>query len=360
MKMRWLGAVSAVLFAFLGGGLSPRDSWEPTFKRGVNITDWVVDGAITTREEDLHWIASHGYDHVRLPFDATRIMERNGQLKPEALKSVDLVLQWARKERLGVVLDCHQFEGANFLPRALDERLFTDPKLQQKHARLWHQIAERYRSVGKVLRFDLLNEAVTSDSDAVNVLMERAVRAVRQVSSDRVLYVTGNNWSQFRFARYIRVFDDPNIIYVFHFYEPLIFTHQGTSYTEIGQKYKKPVKFPTYLTDLDKHFTKGVEGQDLLRFNRIPLDCNFVESEFGILAEWVKRKKVKVAINELGVFEAAPEDSASRWMACVRAQCEKYGFDWAVWEYRGGFGVRGKDGNPTAIHRGLWSGAARR
>jgi len=129
-----------------------------------------------------------------------------------------MLLQWAKKSRLGVVLDCHQFEGANFLPRALHERLFTDPKLQEKHANLWRQIAEYYRSEGRQLRFDLLNEAVTSDSNAVNLLMERAIRSVRRVSADRVLYVTGNNWSQFRFAKYIKVYDDPNIIYVFHYY----------------------------------------------------------------------------------------------------------------------------------------------
>jgi len=357
--MQWFVSIVALLFVSLAAGPAP-DGWQPTFKRGVNITDWVVNGAVTTREGDLEWIARHGYDHVRLPFDATRVLGPDGKLKAESLRPADTLLQWAKKNRLGVVLDCHQFEGANFLPRALDERLFTDPRLQEKHASLWRQIAEHYRSEGGQLRFDLLNEAVTSDSSAVNLLMERAVRAVRRVSSDRVLYVTGNNWSQFRFAKYIRVYDDPNIIYVFHYYEPLIFTHQGTTYTEIGEKYKKPVRFPTYLTDLDKYFTRGVEGQDLLRFNRISLDCSFVKSEFGILAQWARQKKVKVAINEFGVFEAAPKESAARWMACVRAECDRYGFDWAVWEYRGGFGVRGTDGNPTAIHRGLWSAESQR
>lgn len=353
MKKRCLYSVLAVLFVVATSGAAEGQR-EATFRRGVNLTEWVVKGAVMTRDEDLRWIAEHGYDHVRLPFDGTRLLDRNGRLRTESLKPVDVVLGWAKQCRLGVVLDCHQFEGANFLDTALDERLFTDPKLQAKYAGLWRQLAERYRSQGDFLRFGLLDEAVASDSNAVNVLMEKAIGAVRRISPARVLYVTGNNWAQFRFARYIRVHDDPNIIYVFHFYEPLIFTHQGTPYTEVGKKYKKPVEFPTYLTDLDKYFTKGSPGQDLFRFNRIPLNCDFVKNEFAILADWAKEKRVKVAINEFGVFEAAPEQSAVKWMACVREQCDKYGFDWAVWEYRGGFGVRGEDGKPTAIHRGLW------
>ncbi len=347
MKMRWLVSGILLLFALPPAGGAKQNAQGITFKRGVNITDWIVKGALTTRDEDLRWIAEHGYDHVRLPFDATRLMERNGRLKAESLKPVDMVLQRAKKNRLGVVLGCHQFEGANFLPIALDERLFTDRKLQEKYANLWRQIAEHYRSEGNSLRFDLLDEAVSSDSNAVNVLMERAVRSVRRVSPDRVLYVTGNNWSQFRFARYIKVYDDRNIIYVFHFYEPLIFTHQGTANPEPEERYEKPVKSSA-------NGARGTEGQNLLRFNRIPLDCSFVKSEFGILAEWARRKNVKVAVNEFGVFDAAPAESAARWMGCVRAECEKYGFDWAVWDYRGDSGVRGEDGNPTAVHRGLW------
>jgi len=64
MKIRWVVSVTALLFASLAGGLA-QNVWQPTFKRGVNITDWVINGSVTTRADDLEWIARHGYDHVR-------------------------------------------------------------------------------------------------------------------------------------------------------------------------------------------------------------------------------------------------------------------------------------------------------
>ena len=39
-------------------------------------------------------------------------------------------------------------------------------------------------------------------------------------------------------------FDDPNIIYTFHYYDPFIFTHQGATWSAKGLPELKGVPFP--------------------------------------------------------------------------------------------------------------------
>ena len=74
------------------------------------------------------------------------------------------------------------------------------------------------------------------------------------------------------------------------------------------------------------------------------------------MAGWVAAHapKIEVYLGEFGVYEAAPRDSARRWIAAVRQAAESRGWSWAVWDYNDSFGVRDHSGNPTAILQGLF------
>jgi len=68
-------------------------------------------------------------------------------------------------------------------------------------------------------------------------------------------------------------------------------------------------------------------------------------------AAWGKDRNVPLICNEFGVYrQHSPQDSRMRWIHDVRTALENDGIGWAMWDYRGGFGVVWKkDGEPAQV-----------
>lgn len=329
----------------------------PSFARGVNVSHWLAQMPAEGYGDpdrfdasDMRWIADHGFDHVRIPVDGRVLLDEDGKLIAARLEPFQQALGWAREKGLGVIFDMHYLEGANFTP--VDNSLFASPELQARAASLWRQVASLFADVGDELRFEVFNEGVAEENEQLNELNALLLGAVREASPERVVYVSSNRWGQFQTARDVRVFDDPNVHYVFHYYEPFIFTHQGAGWTELPRVYSDPVEFPTTLTDLDQrvpegHWIRSLEG--------VPLDRARIDRDFAELASWAAEHDVRVLISEFGVYNRAPRESAYRWTRAVRDAAERHGFGWSVWDYEGGFALRGTDGEPTVVHQALMS-----
>lgn len=333
-----------------------------TFQKGVNISHWMAqhfEGKYADpwrfSESEAKWIAEHGFDHVRIPVDGRILLSVEGKLINELMEPFDRALIWAKKYHLGVILDMHYLPGSEFLKSAEENALWRDPQLQNVALSLWKQLAEKYLPYRDILRFEVMNEAVAPKHSDVNALNEKLVTAIRGIDKDRILYVTANEWGMFKNAEFVHVFkDDPNVQYVFHYYEPIIFTHQNAPWVPyLIDYYTKAVSFPDKLTDLDKYFPKG---SPMLVFNNVELDAGFINNDFDRLGAWAKRNKVQVLISEFGVINRADADSARRWVAALTSAAERNGFGLTIWDYKGDFRVN-DNGKPTANWEGLFESA---
>ena len=76
------------------------------------------------------------------------------------------------------------------------------------------------------LAFELLNEIVLLDSGPWNVLVRKVVERIRGLDPQRLILVGGNYYNAADELQNIEALDDPNILYTFYFYLPLIVTHQ--------------------------------------------------------------------------------------------------------------------------------------
>lgn len=332
----------------------------PTFKKGVNISHWLSQnggkytfGAPWFNAEDVKWIATHGFDHIRIAVDVRLCLNPAGELDDAKLKPVWDALGWAKANHLNVVFDAHFLPGADFNSKGGDNRAFTDPALMDKVAGLWRELAQRFAKEGDYLRFEILNEPVADENQQVNTFMHRMLASIRESNPTRVVYVTSNRWSGFSTVPDVVLPDDPNIALTVHFYEPMIFTHQRAPWTNYKDN-MPPIEFPGKVPDLTGTYEPGTpagmlrEGEELTEAE--------IGQRFAKVAEWVKENRpgLEVYVGEFGVYEPAPKESKKRWLRKVVSECESHGWGWAVWEYEGAFGVHAPDGSGTDVLEGLF------
>ena len=75
-----------------------------------------------------------------------------------------------------------------------------------------------------------MNEPVADDPEKWNVLVEKAIAAVRKIEPNRFLVIGSNRWqSVFTFDDLRIPADDKHIILSFHFYHPFLLTHHQAS-----------------------------------------------------------------------------------------------------------------------------------
>ncbi len=336
-------------------------STEPvyTFKRGVNISHWLSQNMGTRTyaapwfgEADVTWIAAQGFDHIRLPVDVRLCLAADGSLDPAKLKPINDTIAWSKTRGLGVVLDAHFLPGADFNSVGGDKRVYTDPRLTERVAGVWRELAKIFAAEGNYLRFEILNEPVADENKQLNPFMHRMLATIRESNPTRIVYVTCNRWSQFAAVPDVVLSDDRNIALTIHNYEPLVFTHQRAPWVGLDDK-TPPVAFPGVVPNLTGHITAerhsfGQAGDKLTVAQ--------VAEAFTIVAAWVQehRPGLEVYVGEFGVYKAADEQSQRNWIATIVHECQKRDWGWAVWDYKGGFAVRQPDGAGTAILEGLF------
>ena len=338
----------------------PAKAGPHTFKRGVNIDNWLSqnEGEMTYAaswftEEDVAWIAAHGFDHLRFPIDSRIWLKAEGTLDETKVAPFEQALAWVRQHGLSAILDVHFIDGADFnTGAASDVRLFTDPMLMDKAARLWRTLAARYAKEGDYLRFELLNEPKAEKNSQLNVFNLRMLSAIRESNPTRVVYFPCNKWNTIPNVVDLELpAADPNVAVTVHFYEPIVFTHQKAPWVFPAEDKMPAVPFPGKVPDLT-----GVIPADHVAPATLSAEKD-IDPMFEQLAEWARTKAAgrEILLGEFGVFFKADPQSTINWTRAVRHACERHGFGWNVWGYKSVFPVRMKDGSPAPMLKGLTS-----
>jgi endoglucanase len=178
-----------------------------------------------------------GFNSIRFAFKGDWYTE-----SPEIfLKWLDQNVAWARQHEMRLILDLHTPIGGFWLDPTSDQVSFdiwSSPELQQQNAELWRVIATRYKDEPAIAAYDLLNEPVTTDATGQQWqdLARKLVATVRSVDQNHLLVIGGVYRVNGRYgAKGIDqhfLVDDKNVVYDFHFYEPIKYTHQYASWVE--------------------------------------------------------------------------------------------------------------------------------
>ena len=133
---------------------------------------------------------------------------------------------------LAVVVDLHPSQDEKqALIDSGDESFFVEGwrRLARALAHLQHEL----------VMFELMNEPTPMVGPAWRALQKRTIEAIRTVAPQNTLIANPGGWSGIEDYAEFRPYPDANVIYTAHVYEPLLFTHQGTTWAwEIASQVK--------------------------------------------------------------------------------------------------------------------------
>jgi len=310
-------------------------------KNGVNISHWLSQSAARGERRkafftraDVEFIASLGYDHIRLPIDEEQMFTQDGQKEPEAFALLHNALGWCDELQLRVVVDLHILRTHHF--NEAEKPLFTDAKAQEQFYECWRKLSgelSKY-SVDKVA-YETMNEPVADDPEIWNLIVNRCVEVIRELEPERTIVMGSNRWQSYSTVKDLRVPEnDPNILISFHYYEPFLLTHYKASWTHT-RDIDVPVHYPSQLiADTDM-----ASAGNHARAGRAVFNVDVMEGHFKQVIEAAKKYDLKIYCGEYGCINAAPHADKIRWYKDMTTLFERHGIARANWDYKGGFGI---------------------
>jgi endoglucanase len=204
---------------------------------------------------------------------------------------------------------------------------------------------------------ELLNEPDLKAARWQNEV-EALAAFVRQLLPATTLIVGPVNWQRADSLPEFRPLADRNTVYAIHFYDPMVFTHQGHWDEQDPLHQIKGLPYPISAGDprvqairrelQDKNATEALEMLDraISAENEKPAIDRWLEPAFA----WQQQFAQPIIVNEFGVLKAAaPRESRLRWLAQVTAYAREHCWGWTHWELAQGFGLLDeRTGEPDA------------
>lgn len=323
------------------------------FTHGINLGGWLSQCTHTKEHydsfinsQDMKIIKSWGLDHVRIPVDYDLVQNKDGSFKEEGFVYIQNAIDWCKEAKINMILDLHKTLGYSFDDGEQESGFFDNEKYQNMFYALWEEFAKRYSKYEDMLCFELLNEVTSKDYCKIwNSIANTCIEKIRAISPT-VRILVGSYWNNHVGA--VRDMDPPHdeyIVYNFHCYEPLIFTHQGATWIpKMNPSFR--MNLDAKYSDYDK-FTKQNINQEGDAFDKYDanstVDVSYFENLFEDAIKVAKERNVLLYCGEYGVIDNTDPKEALKWYKLVNAVFEKHNIGRAVWSYKEmNFGMNGK------------------
>ena len=285
-------------------------------------------------EWDIRNIAGMKMDHVRLGFDqlAVEDYDNPGVYRDEVFGHIENFVGWCRRYDLNVVLNLHKAFG-NYCDIKEMASLMEDPALQDRFIAMWLEFERRFADSPEIV-FELLNEVLDVDPELWNDLAARTIQAIRQVNPTRRIVVGSTQWNSCYKLKYLRLYDDPNIIYTFHFYAPQEFTHQRGVLHSGPLYYNRAMEWPS--DDVAKYddYIKWVYGVEGCYAGVTRLDRDWLRTQLQPAVDFVRLHPDKILwCGEFGTIRHADLASRENYMSDLIAIFRENGIPYSSWNY---------------------------
>jgi len=326
----------------------------PSVRFGTNISHWISQSALDRdimrtffTRDDAATISRWGMDHIRLPVDYPLFESEGwpGHYSQEGLGWIDRALDWCEAEKLWCVLDMHVLPGHVFFAESRAHNAIFDPQspARRRALEIWRMLARRYK--GRKVVFEILNEPIAQDNDAWNELARSFHAAIRQEAPDQWIMVPSNEWDHVKNFSSLHFFEDARTLYTFHYYEPILFTHQNASWIPwmnqlAGAKVPYPGPFNHSILEIDSGFPL-----DLAFMRKAPYGAEFLESLLAPVLDFRSKHGAQVYCGEFGTVTFSPPEDRLRWYGDLCSIFARHGIGFANWDYKSDdFGIKDYSG----------------
>jgi len=279
------------------------DDQAAAMHRGMNILDddpmWRDPQAARFRPRHFARLRDAGFDTVRLNLHPFLHLDASGRPDAAWLAALDRLTKAGLDAGLTVILDEH-----DDITCARD----ADDCLKQLRV-VWNVLAPRYRNAPGRLLFEILNEPHGALTAPVwNLTLRNLLGLIRATNPERNVVIGPTDMNSTSELPSLDLpQSDRHIIVTVHYYAPIRFTLQGASWVP-GAKDLSGVAWGS-----------DAEAASLVR-------------DFDRVKAWSDAHRRPVFLGEFGVYEKAPMDSRTRWIAKVARVAEAHGFAWAYWQ----------------------------
>ena len=317
----------------------------PELARGFSLTGWFDEPV--ARPPDLvrlRALARRGFTHVRLPVAAESVMTRFSSRTEIAARrrAIGTGLDALAAAGLAVVVDLHGGDRLGDLFR-------RDPKAAREAViEAWGVLGPLVEArVARKVSAEVLNEPPLDDA-AWRPMQAAIVAAMRREMPTATFVVSTGGPQRVEHLTASAPIADRNTVYAVHYYDPMVFTHQGADWIRpdpIGWLHDVPFpiragdpRFAALLASFRATGPKRVADY-LASLSGRSFGVAGIERDMRALGAWSRAHGRAVVIGEFGVYRdhAAPADRVA-WLAAVSAAAAKNCIGWTHWEYRDGFG----------------------
>ena len=310
------------------------------FSRGVNLTRWFEATSPRSIQftrytiEDFRNIKSVGADVIRLPINlhAMTSGKPDYTLDPLFLEFLDAAVDMAEETGIHVILDNHTFDPIKPTPKDIESILL----------KVWPQMAEHYKGRSDLVLYEVLNEPHGIDVAKWGKVQGKVVEAIRKVDTRHAIVVGAANYNNIHDLKRLPKYADSNLIYTFHFYDPMLFTHQGASWTSPSIEELAGVPYPPDSSPIPQ-VPKSLKGtwiaNGLAAYGKDGKPDQ-IRKTLELAFAFARDRGVRIFCGELGVYKPNSADADRvRWYRDVRTWLEEAGVAWTSWDYHGGFGL---------------------
>jgi endoglucanase len=375
------GAQAAPLALQRGVNIHEWLNWSPLAADGSyrwppyqSIADWLAQGRPANdwpASDPLADIRALGFDFVRLSVDPGPLLATEGERRQEALAVLADAVGKLNAAGLKVVFDLHSVSQVPQYGTDVINASATSTEIAGYEA-MTADVARMLLPFGTdKVAIEPFNEPAHYPCDASGdedwqTIMRDTVGAIRAVSAELTIVATGACGGSVTGLTDLEPdFDDPNILYSFHMYEPHLFTHQRSDTDgdfASGLPWPASAGTPAAVVEsLRAHMQAAGLGEPEQARNldavRGFIDEYFaegwgpaqLEARIGEAVAWAKTNGIPVERLFMGEFGAilmsadgrmgAFNAHRLRYLDAVRTAAETHRIPWAIWEYANPYGM---------------------
>jgi endoglucanase len=299
--------------------------------RGFNLTEKFAAPADKPapqfRESDFALMQEWGFNFARLPLsyhcwskpDPAHWLE----FDERQFKDLDQVVAWGAKYGVHLNFNLHRAPGYCVNAPAEPLSLWKDTQALDAASAHWARFARRYQGIPNArLSFDLLNEPPDIPADTYVRVVRALTAAIRAEDPHRLVIVDGLKWGRDPLPQLA----DLGVAQSTRGYDPFKLTHHRASWAKpkTDAPPPPPPQWPF-------HEGKIVWDKEQLRRDRIQPWTELAARGIG------------VHVGEWGAYHYTPHDVVLAWMRDQLDLWKDAGFGWALWNFRGTFGVLNSD-----------------
>lgn len=293
---------------------------------GVNIKGyrsyWKVQ-KIRTKDvkKQIDDCTSKGIYQIRIPVSFNLYLNSKENLSRSFKKALKKIAKYALKRKVTLIF-CnfnHKINQDNYIKESLT---MTNN---------WLELVECVKKYDH-LYYELLNEPNLFPNEWWSVA-DTMVSKIIHVKKDAKILLGATNFNSIYELSRLKPLDYKNITYIFHFYEPFLFTHQGASWVEGNQTSTIGIPYPYEVSKmplLDKN-AEGTSGEVNYRDYIHTGNKESLFDKLSIIKKWSQDYDVPIWCTEFGVINNADNNSQKKYFRDLLEVFEYYKIKHFLW-----------------------------